>query len=118
MKKKIWIASFVKNERDEEGNLISVFKTPFYLHGSLNSLSGETEMQVYGEKINRMCKTVLPYRYINDIKEKDVAYLYGVTPDEEILPGDNANYRVTTVRPQNIKVIVYFEKLGADECHE
>ena len=45
------------------------------------------------------------------IKENDLAYLDGATPENEEIYGDNANYRVDSVRYQNKKVAIYFEKL-------
>lgn len=45
------------------------------------------------------------------IKENDLAYLDGATPDGEEVNGDNANYRVDSVRWQNKKIAIYFEKL-------
>lgn len=47
----------------------------------------------------------------NFIKENDLAYLDGATPDGEKSYGDNANYRVDSVRRQNKKIAIYFEKL-------
>lgn len=52
------------------------------------------------------------YKYIDiPIKENDLAYLDGVNPIDEDINGDNANYRVDSVRWQNKKVAIYFEKL-------
>ena len=50
-------------------------------------------------------------RYLNDIKEKDLAYLDGASPEGEEVYGDNANYRVSSVRKQNKKIAIYFERL-------
>ena len=45
------------------------------------------------------------------IKENDLAYLDGATPENEKNNGDNANYRVDSIRKQNRKIAIYFEKL-------
>ena len=46
------------------------------------------------------------------IKENDVAYLDGVTPDGEKQNGSNANYRVESARNTSLNMMtVYFEKL-------
>lgn len=55
---------------------------------------------------------VLKFKEIDmPIKENDLAYLDGATPKGEEVNGDNANYRVDSVRNQNKKIAIYFEKL-------
>ena len=51
------------------------------------------------------------YKYDNKFEEFDVAYLDGVNPNGEVIKGDNANYRVYAVQPQNMIIKLYFIKL-------
>ena len=115
MNKKIWIAPFVKKEKDIDGNIISIYDKPYCIYATINTLSGSAEIDVFGDRIKRMCKTMVPYRMINKIKENDVAYLFDTSPEGEEIYGENANYRVDAVLPQNIKAKVYFEKM-IDDC--
>lgn len=60
----------------------------------------------------RVRELMMKYTSIDmPIKENDLAYLDGTTPENEGIYGDNANYRVDSVRYQNKKVAIYFEKL-------
>ena len=65
-------------------------------------------------ELNKMNVRELMMKYTSidmPIKENDLAYLDGATPENEEIYGDNANYRVDSVRYQNKKVAIYFEKL-------
>ena len=44
-------------------------------------------------------------------KEKELAYLDRITPEGEKVNGDKANYKIDSVREQNKKIAIYFEKL-------
>lgn len=110
-KRKCYIASFLKKDRDEEGNPIDVYDKPFSFECTLNSVDAEYEIALFGDKVNKMFKTVLDYnQWINKIKEKDAIYLFENSPENEQNNGDNSNYFVSSVRPQNKKIIAYFEK--------
>ena len=107
-----YLASFLREDVDDNGDPINVYDMPIQFESSLNSLSGSTDIAVYGDKISRMCKTMLDYeQWINSIKEKDVVYLYGATPENEDVNGCNANYKVVAALPQNLKILVYFERI-------
>lgn len=96
-----------------KGNSLPDYGTTFVLKEvTLNSLSGNTDMQMFGDKVTRMCKTLVDYdTWIGLIQEKSLAYLYGATSDGETHKGEKANYLITAVLPQNKKIAVYFEKL-------
>lgn len=112
----IFLARWIKEEYDDEDNPIQVYEKPISLSCTINSLSGSYDIAAYGEKINKMCKTLLDYdTWIGKINEKDVVYLYGANPDKEECYGDNANYRVVAVLPQNLKIMVYFERILPNE---
>ncbi|MEG0552434.1 MAG: hypothetical protein RR533_02730 [Carnobacterium sp.] len=110
--KDIWIAPFIREYTGVDSNLYKVYGAPFQLKCSINSLNGDYEFTMYGERVNRMCKIMPNFdEYYSKIHEKDRAYLYGASPTGEIANGDNANYYVKNVLPQNIKMTVYLEKL-------
>jgi hypothetical protein len=111
IKRKVWIAPYLFPDVDVNDNPIDVYDKPFEIECSLNSLSGSTDIAAFGERIKHMAKTILDYKYIEDIHEQDKAYLYGRTPSSEENNGDNANYQVVAIMPQNRKIQVYFEKL-------
>lgn len=72
----------------------------------------EAEMQVFGQSGRGTVRAMLDtYKYQGKIKEFDLAYLYGATPDNENYNGENANYKVVTCIPQNTKILVYFERI-------
>lgn len=111
MIKKIWIAPYIKTKKDLSGNKVDVFGEPFEIQTSINTLSGSTDMEMFGDRVKRMCKAMPNYNMIDKIHEKDVAYLFGATPEGEVVNGENANYRVDSILPQNVKVKIYFEKM-------
>lgn len=111
-KRDIYIAKWIKEDYDINDDATQVYDKPVKLSCVLNSLNSSFEIAAYGDKIKDMCKTFLDYdEWIGNIKVKDAAYLYGATPNDEILNGDNANYRVKAVMPQNKKILVYFESI-------
>ena len=93
-KKDLYIASFLKDEYDDEGNKISTYAKPEYIgKENIQSLSGESDIAEYGEKVEKMQKVLLDYdKYLGKFKDK-------------------ANYKIDSVREQNKKIAIYFEKL-------
>ena len=112
-KKDLYIASFVKDEYDDEGNKIPTYAEPEYVgKENIQPLSGESDIVEYGTRVTKMQKVLLDYdKYLGKFKENDLAYLDGITPDDEQVNGDSANYRIDSVRNQNRKIAIYFEKL-------
>lgn len=145
-KKDLYIASFLKDEYDDEGNKISTYDKPIYIgKENIQPLSGQSDVAEYGTKVTKMQKVLLDINFkiennnkVKDIdsiltkelnsikvksltlkysdkkiiiKENDLAYLDGANPENEQVYGDNANYRVDSVRYQNKKIAIYFEKL-------
>lgn len=109
-KHNIIIASY-QDSMDDYGNPIYIINHTLK-NVTLNSLSGNTDMQMFGDKITRMCKTLVDYdEWLGLLNEKDLAYLYGANPMNEVSVGDDANYMITAVLPQNKKIAVYFERL-------
>ena len=56
-------------------------------------------------------KAVIPISYKNKFKEFDKVYLDGATPNGELKFGDNANYRIYSIQPQNVAIMIYFLKI-------
>lgn len=144
-KKSLYIASFLKDEYDDEGNKISTYAKPVFIgNENIQPLSGTSDIETYGTKVSKMQKVLLdanfkvlnptiaeinamPVKEVHEItvellqgkysnkqfiiKENDLAYLDGATPENEQVYGDNANYRIDSVRNQNKKIAIYFEKL-------
>lgn len=112
-KKDLYVAKFIKEELDDYGINIKEYERPKY-YGKFNiqPLSGESDVAEYGSKVSKMQRVLVDYdKYLNEFKEGDVAYLDRVTPANEEIYGDKANYRISSVREQNRKIAIYFEKI-------
>ena len=112
-KKTLYITSFIEDKLDDHGNKISTYTKPKFIgEENIQPLSGSTDIEEYGNKVSKMQKTLLDYdNYLGKFKENDLAYIEDVTPKGEEVFGDNANYRIDSVRNQNKKIAIYFEKL-------
>ena len=112
-KKDLYIASFLKDEYDDEGNKISTYAKPDYIgKENIQPWSVQSDVAEYGTRVTKMQKVLLDYdKYLGKFKENDLAYLDGITPKDEQVYGDNANYKINSVRNQNKKIAIYFEKL-------
>lgn len=111
MKEPIYIASHLKNDEDENGNIINIYDTPFPVFAYLNAMNGDFRIEEFGDEAERKCRTMLnKIKWFGKIKEGDIAYLYGASPKGESVHGENANYHVVSVLPQGVKMLVYFER--------
>lgn len=112
-KKSLYIASLLEDDLDEHGNTISTYDEPVFIGlENIQSLNGSTDVEEYGNKVSKMQKVLLDYdKYIGKFKENDLAYIEDATPKGEEVYGDNANYCINSVRNQNRKIAIYFEKL-------
>lgn len=111
-KKQLYIAKRLSVETNEYGNDVCIYDKPKSYMFNYQPANGEMEIGLYGEKVMNMYKAVIPYNiYADKFKEGDVAYLLGVSPIGEHGNGDNANYVITGVMPQNKVIILYFEKI-------
>ena len=76
----------------------------------------EAILRGYGQSSNGYVRAMLDtYKYQGKLKQFDLAYLYGATPEEESYNGEKANYKVVTCIPQNTKILVYFERIIKNE---
>ncbi|MCI9245538.1 MAG: hypothetical protein HFJ30_00045 [Clostridia bacterium] len=112
-KKSLYIASFIEDSLDDYGNKITIYTEPEFIgKENIQPLSGSTDIEEYGNKVSKMQKVLLDYdKYLGKFKENDLAYIEDTTPEGEEVFGDNANYRVDSVRNQNRKILIFFEKL-------
>lgn len=111
--KDLYIANFLREDEDDYGNSIKVYDKPIFLgKQNIQPLSGTSDIAEYGTRVRQMQKVLLDYnKYLNKFKENDVAYLEVITPEYEKVYGEKANYRIDSVRNQNKKIVIYFEKL-------
>ena len=50
-------------------------------------------------------------KFKNILHQHDLAYLDGASPEGETVNGEKANYKIYAVRPQNVALLIYFEKI-------
>ena len=112
--KKIWIAKKIGTQENDYGTEIPIYDKPQEYMMNVQPLSSEADIAEFGENAKQVQRAVIEYKkYFGKFKEFDVAYLDGVTPDEEEVNGENANYRLYPPRNQNKVILLYFERLTA-----
>lgn len=118
-KKTLWIANLLEDGEDDYGMRVSVYDTPEYigkfniqpLSGQSTSAFGNTIQRDFGDKVEKMQSVMLDYdKYLNRFHEDDLAWI-NIEPDTEDTTGYSANYRIVSIRNQNKKIAIYFEKL-------
>ena len=117
--KKIYIATKNGVKYDDYNNEIVTYDKTFYL-GKFNyqPLTGsdlQAYISAYGETKNKLVRVFLDTKYRNKVKEFDVVYLYGQSPEGEKINGVNANYYVRTFAEQNTAIMVVFEEIIKEE---
>ena len=105
------IATKIATGTDEYGHEINIYDEPIKYSFNIQPAGGNLDLTLYGEKINKIYKAIVPYSYKDKIKEGDIAYLNGATPKGETVDGENGNYVVDSIRPQNLAMAIYFEKI-------
>lgn len=109
--KACYIASKLNTQIDEYGNETNYYDEPIMYSMNIQPASGNTDATLYGDRITKVYKAVVPFEMKNLIKEGDIAYLDGATPENEEGFGQNGNFIVDSVRPQNLATTIYFVKL-------
>ena len=110
-KKRVYIASKIGIEFDDEGNQVIKYSEPKMYEFNVQPISSEIDLMEFGEKASMIQKAVIPIKYKHCFKENDVAYLDDISPMGENNFGDNANYKLYPPRNQNKVIIIYFERL-------
>ena len=113
--KPVYIARKDTEEFDDYGNQIITYKEPFF-YGSKNYQpltwkSLQAYKETFGEVKSNVVQCLIDYTDKGMLDEFDLAYLYGVTPDNEKVYGENANYIIKAVREQNTKIMVIMEEI-------
>lgn len=117
IKSKVYIASKLGVIQDEYFNQIPIYDTPEKYMFNIQNVSQDSEIREFGELSNSMKVAVIreKSKYLDKFKDFDAVYLDGVEPDGELNNGDNANYRIYSVRNQNTSILVYFIKTVKNE---
>lgn len=99
---------------DEYGNEIQNYEVPkkYVLnYQPVTNDADEAILKPYGISLEGTVKALMDIKFDGELGRHDLAYLYDATPENEEYDGQNANYRVITAIPQNMKILVYFERL-------
>jgi hypothetical protein len=112
----LYIASYLRTTQDENLNQTKEYDKPIKYYFNVQPVNQDSEIREFGEMSSSMKVATITERlkYLDKFKEFDVAYLDGTTPDNERNNGDNANYRIYSVRNQNTIIKVYFIKVVKD----
>lgn len=117
VKSDCYIAKKIGQKTDDYGNKTPIYDTPNEEPYSWNiqNVSQGSEAYSFGEKVLQMRVAMLvgneKDKFINQFHEYDLAYLDGATPKDEMVNGANANYRIYAIKPQNVALLIYFEKI-------
>lgn len=112
-----YISKKIGIEDDEYGNEYPIYDKPNEkpYNWNIQPVNQSSENMTFGENVLRMKLAVITGyekdEFINEFKEYDLAYLDGVTPENESVNGENANYRIYATRSQNVALLIYFEKI-------
>lgn len=96
---------------DDYGNEVNIYDKPKKYSFNIQPASGDFDLTLYGEKVNKVYRAIVEYSYKDKIKEGDIAYLDGANPLNEKVNGENGNYVVDSIRPQNLAMAIYFRKI-------
>lgn len=114
--KKCYIA-IKKNQQvkyDDYGNEINYYYQPKEYYFNIQPVNGYFDIVEYGEKVDKMYKAIIPYEKYNGVfHEGDIAYLEGKVPKDEKpnTYGIGGNFVISSVRPQNTVIAIYFERI-------
>lgn len=111
---KIYILKKLGTKEDDNHNEVPYYSdNPMEFRWNVQTIKDESEQLEFGENASKMKVATIPFteQYQNKFDEFDLAYLDNATPDNEVIRGQNANYRIYAVRPQNNIIKIYFLKL-------
>ncbi len=110
-KSKIYIAKYLETIEDDDLNQFKVYDKPIKYIFNVQPASADSEIKEFGELANSMRVAVIPKtKYNGKFNEFDAVYIDN-SPENEINNGDKADYRIYSVRPQNMCIRVYFLKI-------
>lgn len=93
---------------NSKGQDIPTYSNPVRYLFNVQPANGNSDIIEYGERISKIFKAIISIRYKNKFKEGDIAYLDGVVPNKE---RNNYNYKIVSVRNQNKRIAIYFERI-------
>ena len=99
---------------DEYGNeIVEYFEPKKFLlnYQPVTSDADRANLKPYGVTMEGTVRALMDIKYLGELNRYDLAYLYDSNPNNEEYDGQYANYRVVTAIPQNMKILVYFERL-------
>lgn len=99
---------------DEYGNEIQNYDAPkkyILNYQPVTSDADKANLKNYGVTMEGTVRALMDAKYFGELNRYDLAYLYDANPTGEEYDGQYANYRVVTAIPQNMKILVYFERL-------
>ena len=112
VKSPIYIAKRTGFVQDEYLNQTETFDEPVRYYLNVQTVSSDSEIREFGENANSMkCISITEKtKYLNKFNEFDRVYI-NTTPDGEAENGENADYRIYSVRNQNTSILIYLKKL-------
>lgn len=116
VKSKVYIAKWLENTQDDYGNDINVYDKPQKYMFNVQTLNETVEMEVFGRKVisSKVISITEKKKYLGKFKEFDVVYV-DRSPEGEVEYGDNADYFISGVRPQNTSIRIYLTKLTNEQ---
>lgn len=115
--KQIYIAKRIKVEKNDYGIDMETFDTPKLYNFFYMPTSNQTDYQLYGVNVGEVYVCYIDYnKYLGKFKIGDRAYLIdNDLIDLSIANNDvnceNANYRIVSVLPQNLKLKITLVKI-------
>ena len=110
-KSTIYIAKKLPPTKDAYMNEIEVYDEPKKFFFNVQPVNAESEGREFGQIVSKMKVAVVSKtRYVGKFKEYDKVYI-DTTPEGESEYGENADYRIYGIRPQNACIRIYFLKL-------
>ena len=108
----IYIAKRLDPTLDDDLNEIEHYDLPKKYVWNVQPVKADSEVREFGQLANSMRVAVIPKRiYLGKFHEFDKVYIETRPSNEELDYGDNADYRVYSIRPQNAVIRIYFLKL-------
>lgn len=111
-KSNIYISKKLDVIQDENLNQKEIYDKPIKYRFNVQGINEDSEIREFGEQANSMKKCLITEKskYIGKFNEFDKVYIDTI-PNNEIENGNNADYRVYSVRNQNTCIMLYFIKL-------
>lgn len=112
-KSDVYICKRLGVQQDENLNQVEVFEKPIKYKFNIQPVSEDSEIKEFGELANSMRRVVITekQKYLKKFKEFDKVYVDTIPDDTEKKYGVNADYRIYSIRPQNVCLVMYFIKI-------